>query len=312
MNGFDLAFFIALLSAGVRMSVPLIFGSVGNLVAEKSGVMNIGIEGQMLIGAFFSFFVAHLTGNSLLGILAGGVSAMISVLIVGFWCITAKQDQSVVGIMFNIFALGITNFLNRFFFGIGAGKAKVDILPTVNIPFLCDIPVIGDIFFRQNILTYLSVICAVAMWIVIKKMRLGLTLSAVGENPKAAKASGISVIRTRYLSYMFSGFMAGLGGSFLTLGIMGGFTENISSGRGFICLAITILARWNPLFAVLASLCFGTTQALQLRLQAMGSTLPYQFFVAIPYLVTIVTLVIFGRNLKAPSSLGSSYSEESR
>ena len=294
------------------MSVPLIFGAVGNVATEKSGVMNIGLEGQMLIGAFFSFFVCNLTGSLTLGILAGGLAGMVGALMVAFWCVTAKQDQSVVGIMFNLFALGITNFLNRFFFNTALSKAKVDILPTVEIPVLSDIPFFGEIFFKQNLLTYIALVSAVVVWLVLRQMRLGLIVSAVGENPKAAKSAGISVVRTRYFSYLFGGFMAGVGGSFLTLGIMGSFTENISSGRGFICLAITILARWNPLFAVAASLCFGTTQALQLRLQAMGATMPYQFFVALPYLVTIVTLVLFGRNLRAPGALGSPYSEESR
>ncbi len=306
------AFLIPLLTAGVRMSVPLILGSVGEVVSEKTGVMNIGLEGQMLTAALISFITAYYTGSLTLGILAGGVSGMLGALLIAFWCVSRRQDQSVVGIMFNIFAIGFTNFLYRAIFGVSTEKAKVEILPTIEIPGFSKIPWLGEILFRQNILVYLALIAAFLALFVLRRTKFGLQIEATGENPKAAQASGIRVRRVRYAGNLFCGFMAGIGGAFLSCGIVGTFTENMSAGRGFICLAVTILARWNPAFAVVAALLFGTVQALQLRLQALGSALPYQFFVALPYVVTLVSLAVFGWNIHAPGDLGKPYNEESR
>ncbi|HXK78122.1 MAG TPA: ABC transporter permease [Oscillospiraceae bacterium] len=306
------AFLIPLLTAGIRMSVPLILGSVGEVVSEKTGVLNIGLEGQMLTAALISFIVAYYTGSLTLGILAGGISGMLGALLIAFWCVSRRQDQSVVGIMFNIFAIGFTNFLYRAIFGVSTNKAKVEILPTIEIPGLSKIPWLGEILFHQNMLVYLSLVAAFLVLFVLRRTKFGLQIEATGENPKAAQASGIRVRRVRYEGSLFCGFMAGIGGAFLSCGIVGTFTENMSAGRGFICLAVTILARWNPAFAVVAALLFGTVQALQLRLQALGSTLPYQFFVALPYVVTLVSLAVFGWNIHAPSDLGQPYNEESR
>lgn len=306
------AFLIPLFTAGVRMSVPLILGSAGEVVAEKTGVMNIGLEGQMLIAALSSFIVAYFTGSLALGILFGGISGMLGALLIAFWGVSRKQDQSVVGIMFNIFALGFTNFLYRAIFGVSTDKAQVDILQTIPIPGLSRIPWLGEILFQQNILVYLALIMAFVALYIMRRTKFGLQIEATGENPQAAQAAGIRVKRIRYFGYLFCGFMAGIGGAFLSCGIVGTFTENMSAGRGFICLAVTILARWNPLLSVAAALLFGTVQALQLRLQALGSDLPYQFFVALPYLVTLISLAVFGWNIHAPKDLGQVYNEERR
>ena len=287
------AFLVPLFTAGVRMSVPLIFGSVGDVVSERSGVMNIGLEGEMLVSALISFMAAYHSSSIVIGILAGGLAGMCGALLIAFWGVSRKQDQSVVGIMFNIFALGFTNFLYRAVYGVSTDKIKVDILKNIEIPVLSRIPFIGDIFFKHNVLVYIALIAAALVWFLLKYTNLGLKVDAAGENPRAAAAAGI-------------------GGAFLSCGIVGTFTENMSSGRGFICLAITILARWNPVFAVCAAFMFGTVEALQLRLQALGSPLPYQFFVALPYAVTLISLVIFGRNIHAPRYLGQIYHKESR
>ena len=237
---------------------------------------------------------------------------MCGALLIAFWGVSRKQDQSVVGIMFNIFALGFTNFLYRAIFGVSTDKAQVDILPTLSVPGLSKIPALGEILFQQNILVYLALIMAILALYVLRRTKFGLQIEATGENPQAAQAAGIRVKRVRYFGYLFCGFMAGIGGAFLSCGIVGTFTENMSAGRGFICLAVTILARWNPLLSVAAALLFGTVQALQLRLQALGSDLPYQFFVALPYLVTLISLAVFGWNIHAPKDLGQVYNEERR
>ena len=284
------SFLTALFASGVRQSIPLIYGSVGDAVSERAGVMGISLEGEMLFGAFFSYLVALRTGSLWIGVL----------------------DQSIIGIMFNILAVGFTNFLNRMIFGTSNANITIETFQPIAIPGLSRVPVLGEIFFNQNILTYLSVVLAAVVFWVLRKTKLGLQLTAVGENPKAAQASGIQVYRFRLAAYMFCGFLAGIAGASLTLGSVGTFTESISAGRGFICLAIVILSRWNPLVALATSFGFGSIQALQIRLQVQGSALPYQVFVALPYLVTILALAIGGHNIRAPRELGVPFDKESR
>jgi simple sugar transport system permease protein len=309
---FNSAFLMALFASGVRQSIPLIYGSVGDTLSEKAGAIGICLEGEMLFGAFFSYLFALQTGSLWVGVLMGAVAGMLSSVIVAVWSVLLRQDQSIVGIMFNILALGFTNFLNRLIFGTSNANISVETFQPIAIPGLSKIPFVGDIFFNQDILTYLSVLLAVALYFVLKKTKLGLQLIAVGENPKAAQASGIRVFRFRFLSYLFCGFTTGIAGASLTLSSVGTFTESISAGRGFICLAIVILARWNPLTAVAAAFGFGSIQALQIRLQVLGSSLPYQFFVALPYLITILVLVLAGHNIQAPRELGIPFEKESR
>ena len=297
------SFLTALFASGVRQSIPLIYASVGDAVSERAGVMGISLEGEMLFGAFFSYLVALRTGSLWTGVLAGAAAGMLSSLIVAVWSVWLRQDQSIIGIMFNILAVGFTNFLNRMIFGTSNANITIETFR---------VPVLGEIFFNQNILTYLSVVLAAVVFWVLRKTKLGLQLTAVGENPKAAQASGIQVYRFRLAAYMFCGFLAGIAGASLTLGSVGTFTESISAGRGFICLAIVILSRWNPLVALATFFGFGSIQALQIRLQVQGSALPYQVFVALPYLVTILALAIGGHNIRAPRELGVPFDKESR
>lgn len=309
---FSLTFLTALVTSGVRQAVPLCYGSIGDSVGEKSGVMGICAEGEMLFGAFFSYLAALRTQNLLCGVLAGAAAGLISSLIVALWTVTFLQDQSIVQIMFNMFAVGMTNFLNRAIFGTSNANISVDRFQTIAIPGLSAIPFLGRAFFKQDILAYLSVLLALLVLFVMKKTKLGLQLAATGENPKAAQTTGIDVAKMRYGAYMFCGAMAGIGGASLTLSSVGTFTESMSAGRGFICLAIVILSRWNPLVTLLGSLGFGIVQSLQIRLQVMGSTAPYQIFVALPYLVTIVVMAIAGHNIRAPKELGIPFRRESR
>lgn len=313
MDGmWNAAFLTALFSSGMRQSVPLIYGSVGDCVSEKSGVMGICIEGEMLFGAFFSYLFALQTGSLWLGVLMGAVSGMLSSLIVAVWSVYFRQDQSIIGIMFNILAIGVTNFLNRMIFGTYIANISIETFQPIRIPLLSRIPILGEVLFCQDILTYLAILFAVITFIVMRKTKLGLQIMAVGENPKAAQASGIQVYKYRMLSYMFCGFTAGIAGASLTLSSVGTFTEAISAGRGFICLAIVILSRWNPLLTLIASFGFGSIQALQIRLQVQGSDMPYQFFVALPYLITVLVLIVAGHNIRAPRELGNPFHKESR
>ncbi len=313
MNGiFNMAFMTALFSSGVRQAVPLIFGSTGDCVGEKSGVLGIGLEGEMLFGALFAYIAALRSGSLWIGVLAGGAAGMIAALIPAFWSVILHQDQSITCIMFNIFAAGFTNFFNRIVFGTGIATISIPNFASVRIPLLSSIPFIGPVLFEQSLLTYLSFVLAIVTYFVMNRTKLGLQLTSVGEDPKVAQASGINIYRFRILCYMFCGFLAGLGGASLTLGAVGTFTEGITAGRGFICLTIVILSRWNPLLAMAASFGFGSIEALQIRLQVLGSAMPYQFLIALPYLITIVVLAVWGANLRAPKQLGIPFERESR
>lgn len=309
---FTSAFLIALLSSGIRQAIPLILASCGDCFSEKAGAIGISLEGEMLFGALFSYIVTLKTGSLTLGLLTGGLAAMLSALIPAIWSVLLKQDQSITGIMFNIFAIGFTNFINRLVFGTNNAAIAINTFKPISIPLLSKIPFIGPVFFNQSILFYLAILICIVVYFLMNKTKLGLLLTAVGENPKAALTCGVNVYRFRILSYLFCGFLAGLAGASLTLGSVGTFTEGVSAGRGFICLAIVILSRWNPLVGLLTSLGFGTIQALQIRLQVIGSSLPYQFFVALPYLITIVVLAFAGTNLSAPKNLGVPFDKEAR
>ncbi len=308
----SIAGLISLLSSMFRMSIPLIFATTGEVVAEKSGVINIGLEGQMLLGAFVSVAVSFSTGSVLIGILAAALVSAGATLIISLLGITRRQDQSVVGIMFTIFVTGLTSFLYRVFYGVSLTPPVIDTLPNLPIPGLSKIPVIGPTLFNQNILAYIAFIGAIATWFVLKKTLLGLKLRAVGENPRAAQAAGIAVNATRYKAMLFAGFMGGLGGAFLTTGYAGRFTEAMTAGRGYIALSIVIFGQWNPVFALIGALLFGFVDAFQLRAQAAGVSVPYQFFVMLPYVVVLLSILIMGNRAKAPSAIGTPFEKEGR
>lgn len=309
----DMALFLSsMLAAGIRMGVPIAFAGIGVVIAEKSGVFNIGCEGEMLMGSFATFSVAYYTNNMLLGVLAGGIAGLLTAWIIAFLSISRKQDQSVVGIVVNIFALGFTSFIYRVLFGTNGSALSIETMKTIKIPVLGDIPFIGEVFFNQTILYYILIVVAIVSWYVMKKLKVGLQLRAVGENPRAAQACGINVIRYRYVSLMLAGFLSGIGGAYLVIAIMGKFVEDISAGRGFIAMAVSALCHWNPLFALIAAFVFGIAQGLQMRLQAYGIAIPYQFLLMLPYALTILSLILFGRGVKAPKDLGNVYEKEGR
>lgn len=307
-----MTFFVSLLNSMLRMSMPLIFATTGEIVAERSGVINIGMEGQMLLGAFSALCITYATGSPLLGVLGAGVIAALSTLPLTGLGVKRRQDQSVVGIMFNILAAGLTSFLYRVFYGVSLTPPSIQTIPVLPIPLLSRIPVLGPTLFSQTLLGYAAIVMTVATWYALSKTVLGMKLSAVGENPRAAQAAGISVIRTRLLGMLYAGFMGGLGGAFLTVAYAGRFTDSISAGRGYIALAIVIFGRWNPLLAMAGALLFGVVDAFQLRAQTMELNIPYQFFVMLPYVVVLISILFVGRRTKAPKALGVPFEREGR
>ena len=302
----SLTFLATLVGAAWRLATPLIFASIGEVFSERAGVLNIGLEGTMLVGAFSGFAAGAATGNIPLGLLAGVAAGMLFGLVFAFFTITIKADQIVVGAALNLLGMGLTAFLFRTYY-VSTGKG-IEIAQPVHIPWLSDLPFLGEAFFRQNLIVYSTVLVAILATLVLYRTSFGLTLRAVGEHPKAGGVAGRSVVGYRYGAVLVGTGLAGLGGAFLTLGHSNQFVEGITSGRGFIALAVVVFARWSPIGAFFVSLLFGLFYALQLMLQAQASVVvPYQVLQALPYIMTIVTLVAFRGKGAAPSKLGQPY-----
>lgn len=308
----SLEFITALLTSTVRMGVPILFPSVGETVAERSGVMNIGLEGQMVIGAFTTMYVYQLTSSMFLSILMGMLSGGLTSIIVAYIGVSRNQPQAVVGFMFNLFAAGLTSYLYRVLYGVRGERPSVPLIGKIRIPLLADIPVIGEALFNQDIIVYISLLTSIVAGIVLFRTKLGLQLRSLGENPRAAQSYGIDVIKMRWGTIIFSGLMAGLGGAYLVVGVVGMFMADISAGRGFLALAVCLLCVWHPVYAMLGAFGYGFVDALQLRLQAMGVPLPYQLLLALPYLVAILSLLLAGRNKRGPKTVGAVYEREGR
>jgi simple sugar transport system permease protein len=299
---------IGVLAAGVRLATPILLTALGEVFAERAGVLKISIEGEMLIGALFGFLGAFYLKNLWLGMLVGMGTAAAFSLIAGIMSITLKVDQVITGITLNILALGLTGFLYRFILGKSMIPPSIQSLATLKIPLLCKIPILGQIVFQQNIIVYVTFFVFVPVsTFVLFKTTFGLNLRAVGEYPLAADTVGIDVYGIRYGCVIIGGLFAGLGGAFMTLAQLNMFTENMTAGRGFIALAAVIFGKWHPVGAMIATLLFGTADALQLRFQALGVQVPYQFLLMLPYLLTIIALVGVVKRTNAPSALAVPY-----
>ena len=308
---FSVGFLTALLSAAVRLAVPLMYGGLGETIAEKSGILNIGMEGVMLSGAFFSFVGAWYSGNLFIGLLFGilggvAVSSLHALLTIRF-----AKDQSVSGLALNMLMLGVTSFLYKI---MSSGKSyqQVKTFSSIKIPLLSQIPFIGEAFFNRDILTYLLYVLVVMVLIFYKKTNIGLSVTAVGENPRAAASAGVPVHKYQWISMIFNGALGGIGGSCLVLVQLGVFTENMISGRGYIALATVILGRYTPFGMFGAALLFGAANALQIRLQTTGVPISPYLLAILPYAITLVAMLgAIGKNSQ-PESLSKPYIKGAR
>lgn len=295
----------------IAAATPLIFVALGGIIAERSGVMSISLEGYMLMGAFTAVAVASAVGPwiGLLGAaLAGAALAMVHAVL----CISGRINQIISGLAINIFALGLTGFLNSFVFGEGRAGTQVPAFSPVEIPVLSDIPAVGSALFDQTAFFYAAVILAAVVSFSFWKTRPGLTLHAVGEHPAAAEARGVSVFSHRYVAVGISGFLAGIGGAALSIGLLDSFVDNMTAGRGYIALAAIVFGAWRPLLAVGACLLFGLADAAQASASALSINLPFELLAMTPYVVTIVALIILGRRGRAPGGLGIPFERGAR
>ena len=301
-----IGFLTAFLSAAIRTAMPLICGAVGEDISEKAGIINVGIEAVMIAGAFCGFVGAFLTQSLALGFVFGMLGGTLVSLLHAFISVYLRQDQNVAGVAINLLVTGVTSYLylllvNRY------GMPQIDTLPSVPIPLLSSIPLLGDAFFHQDLVTYLIYVLVLFMVFFYRRTAWGMELCAVGENPQAADTVGLPVYRIQYLAATANGLLGGLGGAYLILGQLGVFYENITAGRGYIALAIVVFGRRNPIGIFLASLFFGAADAFQFRLQTLGIVLPTQFFTGLPYLLTVLSLLLVAKKNTDPSWLGKPY-----
>ncbi|RAX19703.1 MULTISPECIES: ABC transporter permease [Actinomyces] len=299
---------VTILSSTLALSVPLVFGGLAGVVGERSGTINIAIEGQLLGGAFLGVVVASITGSAWAGMIAAPFAGILVALLLALFGLKYRVNQIVVGVVLNVFVSGLTSFLFSTVLSDNPTRLNASMrLPTLPIPVLSQIPVIGPVLFRQTILVYLMYAAVAVLSFMLFRSRWGLRMRACGEHPRAADTVGINVMRTRVNNLMLGGALAGLGGAFFTIGSGLAFTKDMSSGNGYIALAAMILGAWNPVGTLYAALLFGFATAVGQTLSVIGSPIPANIILMIPYIVTVFAVAGFVGRVRAPAAEGVPY-----
>jgi simple sugar transport system permease protein len=297
-----------LLAGGISLSVPLIYGAMAGVISERVGIVNIAIEGQLLAGAFTAAVVATITGNPVVGMLAAAVAGVLVSFVLAAFSIKYLVDQVIVGVVLNVLVVGLTSFL--FSQLLAPNKALLNTPPrleVIPIPLLSDIPLLGPMFFRQTLVVYLVYVTVAVVYVALFHTKWGLRLRAVGEHPEAADTVGIDIPKTRFWNVSLGGAIAGLGGSFFTVGSVGAFNQDMTAGAGYIALAAVIFGGWDPIKATLAALLFGFTSNLRNTLGSIGSPVPSEFLLMLPYLVTIFAVAGLVGKGRGPAAAGKPY-----
>lgn len=301
---------VGLAQGTLLRSIPLVLGALSGVLCERSGVVNIAIEGQFLVGAFAAAVVASTTRSLVLGVVVAGLAGGLLAVVLAVFAIRYAVDQIIVGVVLNVFALGITGFLyDRLLVPDQATYNSPATFPNLDVPVLSKIPIVGPLLFNVNVFLYVAIVLVAVVHLALFKTRWGLRVRAVGEHPKAADTVGINVLATRYRNVVLGGILAGIGGAYFTVGSVGQFSKNISSGRGFIALAAMIFGKWSPLGAVAAALLFGFSDALQSLFQILGVPIPSNFLLMAPYLVTIIAVAGLIGRVRAPAADGKPYTK---
>lgn len=314
------ALIVSILVITIRAGTSLLYATLGEIYTERVGVLNLGVEGTMMMGAATAFAVSYHSGSAWVGLLGAILVGGLLALIHAFLANTMRADQVVSGLALTIFGTGLASFMGQ---RLGPGGTTMVGLQgpkfvRTPLPLLSDIPVLGPSFFNQDILTYLLYLLLPILWFFLYKTQHGLHLRAVGEKPVAADAMGVPVIRTRYIYTIFGGMLMGIAGAHLSLGYLQGWADNITGGRGWIAIALVIFATWDPLRAVIGAMLFGGINAIQFRMQAAGTTIPAPFLNMMPYLFTIIVLVVItwweaiSKRVGAPAALGLPYAREEK
>lgn len=304
----EVTFYLALLSATIRIAAPLLFAALGEAIAEWAGVVNIGLEGTMLMGAWAAFMGTYYSGSGLVGVGAAMVAGILLTAILGYVCISRGANQVIAGLVLNIFAAGTTSLVFRQTFRLTL--PSVSSFTPFPIPLVADLPVLGPVLFRHTLLVYAAFLIVPVSAFLIYRTHFGLCLRAAGEHPAAVDAAGINVLGIRYAAILLCGALAGLGGAALSIGQLNQFTDNLTAGRGFIALAIVLLGRWDPVKVMCGALLFAGADALQLRLQVIGFAIPKEVLGMIPYVLAIVAMAFVVGRLHMPAAMATPYLRE--
>ncbi len=297
---FSMTVLVGILASGIRLATPYLYAAIGETFGQRSGVLNLGVDGQMLLGAFTAFYVAITTGNLWLGILSAMVVGALMGLAMAFVTVNLHAEQGISGIGFYLFGLGLSDLLFQKLLGT---VETVKGFPKIFIPFLSNIPVVGEIFFRQNILVYIAFALVPVAWFILNKTTLGLKIKAVGENPEAADSLGVSVARIRYFTIILGGTLSGVAGASMSIALVNVFQQNMTSGLGFIAVALVYFGAWRPWGVLGGALLFSLVNSLQLWIQVLGIPIPSDIAVMMPYILTILVLVATVSRVRAPSAL---------
>ncbi|MEJ5240484.1 MAG: ABC transporter permease [Anaerolineales bacterium] len=304
---FSLTVLIGILTSGVRLATPYLYAALGEMLGQRSGVLNLGVEGQMLMGAFAAFYVTYVTGNLGWGVLAALLVGAIMGLAMAFVTVHLQAQQGISGIGFYLFGLGLSDLLFQKLIGT---VRTVSGFPKIVLPVLGQIPFLGEIFFQHNLLVYLAYLLVPLAWFLLYKTTLGLKIRAVGENPQAADSLGVSVARVRYFTIILGGVLSALGGASLSVGLLNVFQQNMTSGMGFIAVALVYFGAWRPLGVLLGAWIFSMINALQLWMQILGVPIPSDIAIMLPYVMTILVLVFAASRTRAPAALTKPFTRE--
>ncbi|MBT3668902.1 MAG: ABC transporter permease [Chloroflexi bacterium] len=297
---FTEAVLVGIIASGIRLATPYLYASIGETFGQRSGVLNLGVEGQMLLGAFAAFYVSLTTGNLWFGLLAAMLTGLIMGLGMAFVSINLQAVQGISGIGFYLFGLGLSDLLFQKLMGT---VVTVSGFRPIYFPVLSDLPIVGQIFFNHNILVYGAYAMVFVAWFVLNKTTLGLKIKAVGESPEAADSLGVSVSKIRYLTISFGGMMSGIAGASLSIALLNVFQQNMTSGLGFIAVALVYFGGWRPIAVMGGALLFSMVNSLQLWVQVLNIPIPSDFAVMMPYVLTIIALVVTVQRVRPPSAL---------
>jgi general nucleoside transport system permease protein len=308
-DGLMLLMIVNVLASTVRLATPLLLAATGELVSERAGVQNLGLEGTMLMGAITGYWTANVTGSVPMAIAAAMLVGALMALILVFVSVTLKANQSVAGLTLNILASGISLFWYRMSFE-AANPPVTQLVGAFPIPFLSSLPFLGEILFSHTTLTYFAFAMVPVVSIFLYQTRFGLRLRAIGENPRAGDLGGLNVTRYQYFAAVFSGMMGGLGGAFLTLALTSRFLPNMSAGRGWLAIVIIVAGNWKPRRILAATLVFAFLDALQYQIQGVGVNIPFQYLLMLPYVVAILVMMASRTRSQAPKAMGVAYLRE--
>jgi len=304
---FSMTVLIGILASGIRLATPYLYAAIGETFGQRSGVLNLGVEGQMLLGAFAGFYVTLRTGSLWLGVLVAMLVGASMGLAMAYVTVNMHAQQGISGIGFYLFGLGLSDLL---FQKMMVKIETVQGFPRIHIPFLSDIPGLGEIFFSQNLLVYGAYLLVPLAWFVLNKTTLGLKIRSVGENPEAADSLGVSVARIRYFTIILGGTLSGLAGASLSIALLNVFQQNMTSGLGFIAVALVYFGGWRPWGVLGGALIFSMVNSLQLWIQVLGIPIPSDIAVMMPYVLTILVLVASVSRVRAPSALTRPFERE--